>query len=45
MGPLRASYKIPPSETAKKIIDGLSKSAIAGGQKPEGRDHPVWDEY
>jgi hypothetical protein len=27
----RVAYKIPPSETAK-IIDGLSKSAIAGGQ-------------
>jgi hypothetical protein len=27
----RVAYKIPPTETAK-IIDGLSKSAIAGGQ-------------
>ena len=27
----RVAYKIPPSEAAK-IIDGLSKSAIAGGQ-------------
>src|SRR5262245_43783457 len=27
----RVGYKIPPSEAAK-IIDGLSKSAIAGGQ-------------